>query len=477
MNTDIKPFYAVIFGGDGDLSCRKIIPALFYRWLDGQLNMDFKILCISRSISEDKVLKSKLSDFIKKTIEVEHENKVASFLERVQLVNLTKMTHHEFDKLSVELDNHVDWQRVYYLSVPSSAFSDICIALKEKGLIQADSKVVLEKPLGHDLTSSDAINNAVLTAFTEDQIFRIDHYLGKETVQNLMVLRFANHLFERAWNSENIDCVQITVAEKLGVENRAEYYDKTGALLDMVQNHLLQLLCLIAMEPPSKLTPDAVRNEKLKVLQSLRMFKKGSVTDHLVRGQYTRGKMKEERVNSYLEDIEKYNSETETFVAIKTFIDNWRWKNTPFYLRTGKRMTKRYSEIVINFKAIQHNIFPDSQVALGNKLIIRLQPEERIELVQLSKIPGPGGYRFKPISLKLDFVDSFKKRMPYAYERLIIDILRGNQTLFMRYDELEAAWKWIESIKKHWLKESKLVLYESGTWGPGEEIMDKTQSW
>ena len=480
MNTsvEIKPFYAIIFGGDGDLSTRKIIPAFFYRWLDGQLDMDFKVLCISRSIKEEKKLKSKLRGFIKEAVDQNGQmGQVEEFFKKVHLVNLAKMTDKEFEKLAIIVSEHQDWQRVYYLSVPSSAFAEICGVLKSKKLIQPNSKVVLEKPLGHDLESSKLINNTVLGAFSEKQIFRIDHYLGKETVQNLMVLRFANHLFERAWNAENIDCIQITVAEKLGVENRAGYYDKTGALLDMVQNHLLQLLCLIAMEPPSQLTPDAVRNEKLKVLQSLRLFDKKMAGDNLVRGQYTRGTIRGEKVNSYLEDIEKYNSDTETFVAIKAYIDNWRWKNTPFYLRTGKRLKKRYSDIVINFKAVQHNIFPDSQFDMVNKLIIRLQPEERIELVQMSKIPGPGGYRFKPISLKLDFVDSFKKRMPYAYERLIIDILRGNQTLFMRYDELEAAWTWIESITKNWMKESRLVLYESGTWGPGEEIMEGELQW
>jgi glucose-6-phosphate 1-dehydrogenase len=231
------------------------------------------------------------------------------------------------------------------------------------------------------------------------------------------------------------------------------------------------------MEPPASLDANAVRNEKLKVLQSLRLFSKDTLTDKVVRGQYTRGSVGETQVNSYLEDIEQYKSETETFVAIKTYIDNWRWKGTPIYLRSGKRMKKRYSDIVITFKEIAHNIFPDSQYPLQNKLIIRLQPEERIELVQLSKIPGPGGYRFKPISLKLDFVDSFDERMPDAYERLLIDVLRGNQTLFMRYDELEAAWKWIESITDNWKDIIPLTLYESGTWGPGDQILDEGTQW
>jgi glucose-6-phosphate 1-dehydrogenase len=292
-----------------------------------------------------------------------------------------------------------------------------------------------------------------------------------------MVLRFANHLFERAWNADNIENIQITVAESLGVEKRSGYYDKTGALLDMVQNHLLQLLCLVTMEPPSNLNPDAVRNEKLKVLESLRPFTKESIRKNVVRGQYTRGSVDDQKLNSYREDIDAYDSETETFVAIKAYIDNWRWKNTPIYLRTGKRMKKRYSDIVINFKELPHNIFQDSKQPLRNKLIIRLQPEERIELVQLSKVPGPGGYRFKPISLKLDFIDSFDSRMPEAYERLIVDVIRGNQTLFMRYDELAAAWEWIESINTHWRSQVPLSLYESGTWGPGDQILAKDTKW
>ena len=291
-------------------------------------------------------------------------------------------------------------------------------------------------------------------------------------------LLFANNLFQRTWDSISIDNIQITVSESLGVEQRADYYDQSGALLDMVQNHLLQLLCLVAMEPPSVLEADEVRNEKLKVLKALRpMTKQAAITD-TVKGQYTRGNVQGEQVSSYLEDIGKYNSKTETFVAIKTYIDNFRWKNDTFYLRTGKRMKKRYSEIVINFKEIAHNIFPSKEKLNNNKLIIRLQPEERIELVQMTKLPGPGGYRYRPISLKLDYMDSFHERFPEAYERLIIDVLRGEQTLFMHQKELEAAWVWIESITKNWEDANmKNVLYEAGSWGPGNKILDKKHAW
>jgi glucose-6-phosphate 1-dehydrogenase len=482
VDIQIKPFFTVIFGGDGDLSKRKIIPAFYHRFVDGQLTMPFQVVCVSRSLTNEKNFKQDLIGFIAKSLKsTEKPPQIDEFMTFVSLINIPENNTTTFNAIKIILEKEESWQRVFYFSVPSAAFPELCTILKEANLLNEKSKIVLEKPLGNSLKSSREINAVISKAFKETQIFRIDHYLGKETVQNIMVLRFANHLFERAWNADNIESVQITVAEDLGVENRAGYYDKTGALLDMVQNHLLQILCLIAMEPPSNLNADTVRNEKLKVLEALRPFSKSTLKDNVVRGQYTRGEIIGDKGNSkrgsYLEDIEQYGSDTETFVAIKAFIDNWRWKNTPFYLRTGKRMKKRYSDVVINFKAMPHSIFPDSKYPLKNKLIIRLQPDERIELVQLSKIPGPGGYRFKPISLKLDFVDTFKERMPGAYERLMIDILRGNQTLFMRHDELDAAWRWIESINTNWKKQLPLELYESGSWGPGDQVLQDGHEW
>jgi len=471
--SDLRPFNIVIFGGNGDLSKRKIIPALFHRYADGQLDFDFEVICTARAKLDRTLFLKEVEGFI----DSKDTKKIADFFKHLIILEIPKNTLEAYAPLKTRLEKTAKRQRIFYFSVPSGAFSEICNMLKGSGLVTNTSKVVLEKPLGHDLESSKQINEIISQAFTEPQIFRIDHYLGKETVQNIMVLRFANHLFERAWNADNIENIQITVAESLGVEKRSGYYDKTGALLDMVQNHLLQLLCLVTMEPPSNLNPDAVRNEKLKVLESLRPFTKESIRKNVVRGQYTRGSVDDQKLNSYREDIDAYDSETETFVAIKAYIDNWRWKNTPIYLRTGKRMKKRYSDIVINFKELPHNIFQDSKQPLRNKLIIRLQPEERIELVQLSKVPGPGGYRFKPISLKLDFIDSFDSRMPEAYERLIVDVIRGNQTLFMRYDELAAAWEWIESINTNWRSQVPLSLYESGTWGPGDQILAKDTKW
>mgnify|MGYP003310186876 FL=1 len=293
-----------------------------------------------------------------------------------------------------------------------------------------------------------------------------------------MVLRFTNNLYENAWNAQNIDNIQITVSENLGVGSRGGFYDKYGALLDMVQNHLLQLMCLVAIEPPNILDANTVRDEKLKVLKSLRPIDVDSCKTHTVKGQYTRGELDGKSVKSYLEDIEKFSSDTETFVAIRAYIDNWRWAGVPFYLRTGKRLSRKHSQITINFKNIPHNIFPEGESIINNKLIINLQPEESIELVQTVKIPGPGGYRYKPTSLVLDYGSSFKERFPEAYERLLIDVIRGNQTLFMRKDEVEASWEWIDSINESWAKAKlKNNLYSSGSNGPGDQILLDKHEW
>ena len=440
---------------------------------------DYNVIAVTRKNVSDSSFNENLLKFLKESAEEDTKEKdITIFSKKVQLIQVAEANEAAYLELATYLNKFPSYQNIFYFSTPSSAFGPIAETLKSTGLIKKNSKVVLEKPLGYSLESSNEINIQITKAFSEKQIYRIDHYLGKETVQNLMVLRFANNLFERAWDSEHIDNIQITVSESLGVEKRAAYYDNSGALLDMIQNHLLQLLCLVAMEPPHLLEADEVRNEKLKVLRALRPISKKNIASHTVKGQYTRGSIKGEQVNSYLEDIEEYQSKTETFVAIKAYVDNWRWKNVPFYIRTGKRMIKRYSEIVINFKEVRHNIFPSKEKLNNNKLIIRLQPEERIELVQMTKVPGPGGYRYKPIALKLDYIDSFKERFPEAYERLIIDVIRGNQTLFMRQDELQAAWSWIESITSSWKSTGQNnVLYEAGTWGPGDDILEENDSW
>lgn len=473
-----KHFDLVVFGGDGDLSFRKIYPALYYRLFDKQISTNDRILALAlteRSNEEfQKLLEQELSSHVGKI-----DKRIVKQLSKIIYYQKIDITNKESAKeLSAYFDKSEDRIRVFYLATPALIFGEICKFLNEAKLITKYSRVVLEKPLGVDLESSEKVNDLVANYFDESQIYRIDHYLGKETVQNLMVLRFANNIFERSWNAQEIDNIQITVAESLGVGTRGEFYDKYGALRDMVQNHLLQLLCLIAMEPPILLDADQVRDEKLKVLKALRPFTKDTIHSNSVRGQYTRGRTTEGHLASYLEDIDKYDSGTETFVALKTYVDNWRWGDVPIYLRTGKRMPHRYSEIVINFKHVPHNIFPEKKEINNNRLTIRLQPEERIELQQMVKIPGPGGYRYKPFSLELDYADHFEDRFPDAYERLLMDVVRGNQTLFMRRDEVKASWEWIESILRNW-KTQKVpnVLYEAGTQGPGDIVMDEETSW
>ena len=354
-----QSFNIIVFGGDGDLAFRKIYPALFHRDQDLQLLCPYNIIAITRKNPTEFDFHAQLIHFLNDSKERETSSlSIDTFANKVKLIQIEDTKIENYSELVKYLNSFTDYQNIYYFSTPSSAFGPIAKSLKKAGLIHVTSKVVLEKPLGYSLSSSNEINKEITQAFDEHQIYRIDHYLGKETVQNLMVLRFANNLFERAWDSEHIDNIQITVAETLGVEKRAAYYDNSGALLDMVQNHLLQLLCLVAMEPPHELGANEVRNEKLKVLRALRPFTRETVQKDTVKGQYTRGTIQGEEVQSYLEDIEKFGSKTETFVAIKTYIDNWRWKDVPFYLRTGKRMFKKYSEIVINFKEVRHNIFP-----------------------------------------------------------------------------------------------------------------------
>ena len=474
----LKDADIVIFGGQGDLAMRKIFPAIYHRFKAKQINNNSRVFVISRGEVSQTEFKANLKEKLTDNIEDVDQKIVAELLKLCKYIQADLTQESSLAVLKDDLREDDNIVRVYYFSVSSSIFGDITRNLHAEKLITPESRVVLEKPLGQDSASSKLINSEISNYFEESQIFRIDHYLGKETVQNLMVLRFANNLYENAWNSQNIENVQITVAEDLGVSSRGGYYDKYGALLDMVQNHLLQLLCLVAMEPPSVLEANNVRDEKLKVLKALRLFDDKMVLDQTVKGQYTRGSINGESVKSYLEDINDFQSNTETFVAIRANIDNWRWAGVPFYLRTGKRLSKKHSEIVINFKNIPHNIFPNSKPIVNNKLIISLQPEERIELVQTVKIPGPGGYRYKPTSLVLDYSTSFQDRLPEAYERLLIDVIRGNQTLFMRKDEVEASWTWIDTITKYW-KQTKMTnnLYNSGTTGPGDKILIDGHTW
>lgn len=473
--TMLDPADIVIFGGTGDLSLRKILPALYYRHMEKQLNPKGRIFVLGRAeLSDDEINSSVIEACRSHVSEKDYDAAVwKDFVQHIRYAQVDATDAKSYAHLAKQMNDDPRDIRVFYLATPASIFGPICEQLKAQDLITEQTRVVLEKPLGYDLESFCKINDAVLNCLDESQIYRIDHYLGKETVQNLMVLRFSNNIFERLWNSDAIEHVQITVAESIGVGSRGGYYDKSGALRDMVQNHLLQLLCLTAMEAPSEITPDSVRDEKLKVLRSLRPVDEHNISKMTVRGQYRNGTVDGKSAQSYLEDIEQSSSDTETFVAIKAHVDNWRWSNIPFYLRTGKRMTTRFSEIVLQFKPVPHNIFPGSQPQPEtNKLIIRIQPDESVKLQMTTKVPGPGGYRLKPVFLNLSLADAFDERNPDAYERLLMDVVRGNPTLFMRSDEVEAAWIWTERILNGWQNARQHVQpYTAGSWGPSDSFV------
>lgn len=474
----MSDFNFVIFGGDGDLALKKIFPVLYQRLDDNQIHSSSNIIVLSKNEKNTDQFRDELRSELLKRISEADEDSISRLCAMTSYIKIEITSTDDYETLKNKLEHSGHQHNVFYYSTSSSLFGYISAGLHAKHLINQYSKVVLEKPIGSDLNSFEELNKTIRKYFKEYQIYRIDHYLGKETVQNIMVLRFANYLFELAWNRQHIDYVEITVAESIGVESRKDYYDKYGALKDMVQNHLLQLLCLVAMEAPSELNADNVRNEKLKVLHALQKYSADDIKKATVKGQYTRGKIADAHVNSYQEDIDGYGSATETFVALRVFIQNWRWAGVPFYLRTGKRMPQRYSEIVINFKPVPQNIFPEKAPFDRNKLVIRLQPDEHIELEQMAKIPGPGGYRYKSISLDMDYKTSIGNQLPDAYERLIMDVLRGNQTLFMREDEVRASWEWIHSIIDNWeANGQELKLYQSGTQALSDDVLMPGHEW
>jgi glucose-6-phosphate 1-dehydrogenase len=470
----VDPFDFIIFGGTGDLSERKLLPALYHRQRDHQFSEPTRIIGASRSkISDDEFrvfARKSITDHVK--AEYIDKTELERFLSRLSYVSVDAKSGDGFAKLKKAIGDS-DVIRVFYLAVAPGLFGDISHKLKEHKLVTRHSRIVVEKPIGRDLASARALNDLIADDFGEHQVFRIDHYLGKETVQNLMALRFANALYEPLWNSAHIDHVQITVAETVGLEDRVTYYDKAGALRDMVQNHILQLLCLVAMEAPASMDANAVRDEKLKVLNSLKRVNGLEAPKATVRGQYRAGASSGGPVKGYLEELGANSiSTTETFVAVKAEIANWRWAGVPFYLRTGKRLASRVSEIVIEFKPIPHSIFTESAGPVqANQLVIRLQPDEGVKQFIMIKDPGPGGMRLRQIPLDMSFAQSFDGRAPDAYERLIMDVVRGNQTLFMRRDEVEAAWRWIDPILAAWEENRQEAQgYTAGTWGPSASI-------
>ena len=461
------PLDLVIFGGVGDLSVRKLLPALYMAHMHNNLPTATRIHALGRQTWGREEFLGFIREKVPGFIEAKHfdETTWAGFLERLQFISIDATCTEDFQALAAAMQPGAD--RVYYLATAPSLFVGICANLAATGLIDERARVVLEKPLGHDLASARQINDDVGRYFQEHQVFRIDHYLGKETVQNLMVLRFGNSIFEPLWRSPYIRSVQITVAESVGVGSRAGFYDGTGAMRDMIQNHLLQLLCIVAMEPPVSLDPDAVRDEKLKVLRSLRPMTIADVARDTVRGQYTAGASHGEAAVGYLQEANiPADSTTETFVALKAHINNWRWANVPIFLRTGKRLAARQSEIVIEFAGLPFTLFKDSPHQSVNRLMIRLQPEEHIQLQMMAKEPG-SGMTLRPVSLDLDLESALTGRRAEAYERLLIDVTKGRLTHFMRRDELEAAWAWVEPIIEGWKQlGEKPKAYTAGSWGP-----------
>lgn len=469
-----KPGAVLLFGATGDLSQRMLLPSLFGLDSEGLLPPDFQIIGTARSDIGDDGFRAVAAEALAYHIEEERRpaDKVRSFLDRLHYVPLDASNPDNFAPLRKRVGEETHNLSIF-LSTAPSLFESTITGLRASGLAGPQSRLALEKPLGHDLASSQAINEAVQAAFPEQRIFRIDHYLGKETVQNLLALRFGNMLFEPLWNASGIDHVQITVAETVGLEGRTAYYEDMGALRDMVQNHMLQLLALVAMEPPARFDATAVRDEKVKVLRSLRPIDRATVATHSVIGQYEAGAVAGQPVPGYGDELGRASA-TETFVALKAHVDNWRWKGVPFYMRTGKRLPRRCSEIIIQFKAVPHSIFGAGAALHANRLVIRLQPEENIRLLMMAKQPGldRDGIRLREVPLDIGMANAFADtRRRIAYERLLLDLIEGDPTLFVRRDEVEAQWAWIDTIRDGWQATGMALRpYGAGTWGPSAAI-------
>jgi glucose-6-phosphate 1-dehydrogenase len=461
-------FDLVLFGGTGDLTWRKLMPALFQAFRHGKLPPGGRILAVARDERSDaeyrQLIRERFADVASAKQPTEEEFDRFAQLLHYQRMDLSKPEHYA--KLRNWIDERAADSVVFFLATSPHLFTQICTQLGAAGLNGPNVRVVLEKPLGHDLSSALEINRAVSAVFREDQALRIDHYLGKPSVQNLSALRFGNALFEPLWRRESISNIQITLAESIGVGTRGDFYDRTGALRDMVQNHALQLLTMVAMEPPSTNDADAIRDEKLKVLRSLRPFTEADVATHVVRGQYRAGQVEGKPAPGYLEETRvPADSTTETFVALRTEVQNWRWAGVPFYIRTGKRLAAHDAHIVVNFRPVPHSIFPGSSRA--NKLVIKLQPDDGLELHLLAAKGTGQRERLSPVSLDLDFDKAFATERVGAYERLLMDAIAGRLHLFVRSDEQEQAWRWVEPVLHHWARDERGPrLYSAGSWGP-----------
>ncbi len=466
----VDTFDLVIFGATGDLARRKILPALCRRFAEGQMPAEARIIGAARSPIDRAGFVALVDEALDEFMGGANlpADLRAGFLERLDYVPIDAASDTGWPALAERLRQGV--VRAFYFSVGPALFGPLAAQLGRYGLVNPDTRIVVEKPFGNDLETARTLNQTLAAHFSETQVYRIDHYLGKETVQNLMAVRFANILFEPLWNAAHIDHVQITVAETVGLEGRVGFYDGAGALRDMVQNHMLQLLALVAMEPPSSYDATAVRDEKVKVLRSLRLV----APTETVTGQYRAGAIGGQPVPGYDEELGK-PSDTETFVAIKAHIDNWRWKGVPFYLRTGKRLPERVTEIVVQFRRVPHSIFAGKGArSEPNRLVIGIQPEENITLKLMAKVPGldRAGIRLRGVPLDIAMPDAFAgPNRRIAYERLLLDLIEGDQTLFVRRDEVEAQWDWIDAIRASWSEHGlEPKPYTAGSWGPSAAI-------
>ena len=476
----------LLFGARGDLSARKLFPALYHLDYCGLLPEGFRIHALARDdISLEKFLadmKERLRGHVDNTRWTpEHWQ---AFADKIVYYRIDFTQAEGYVSLAGALSP--ERPALLYLATPPTLFGPVCEQLGAAGCLEGDRRLMLEKPIGHDLASCQAVNDTVSRFFSETSVYRVDHYLGKETVQNLLVLRFGNRFINAQWDQSCIDHVQITCAEPIGIEGRWSYYDGVGQLRDMVQNHLMQLLCLVAMEPPNAMTANSIRDEKVKIVRALRPVETDKVRDQVVRGQYTAGSLQGTPVPGYLEeeDCPAQGSDTETYVALKIFIDNWRWSGVPFYLRTGKRMPEKVTEIVITYKALPHNIFAGaSRNQVPNSLVIRLQPNEGIEMQMVSKLHSlRNKMGLVSKNLNLDFLDSSElNRIPDAYERLLLDAISGDQSLFVGREEIEESWRWCDQLVAAWqAAASELQPYQAGSWGPtrGELLIEKDErSW
>ena len=464
----------LLFGATGDLAHRMLLPSLYGLHSEGLLPDKLRIVGTARSKLSDGEYRQSALDALAQHVPAEFfdRTRAGAFVELLSYVPLDATDIDGFERLGEKVDPSKGL--AIFLSTAPSLFKPTIDGLSSAGLTGPEVRLALEKPLGSNLATSREINDAVASAFPEDRTFRIDHYLGKETVQNLLALRFANSLFEPLWNSAHIDHVQITVAETIGLEGREDYYDGAGALRDMVQNHMLQLLALVAMEPPADFDATSIRDEKVKVLRTLRPIGADDVGNQVVTGQYASGAVAGDPVVSYVEELGRA-SETETFVALKAHVENWRWAGVPFYLRTGKRMAERKTEVFIQFNCVPHSMFAKRGAKTkANKLIISIQPEEDIRLLVMAKTPGldRDGIRLREVPLDVGLANAFAdSRRRIAYERLLLDLIEGDPTLFVRRDEVEAQWQWIDGVRAAW-DDAGLTpaRYGAGSWGPSAAI-------